>query len=87
MSVVAAAGGEMLGAVFHFLNEELLPNLRGLGEQPGATSRQKVISQIMSSVEHTRIDTERNFLDVIDKVDEIDHTTVDTTHVFTLSQV
>ena len=41
----------------------------------------------MSSVEHTRIDTERNFLDVIDKVDEIDHTSVDTTHVFTLSQV
>jgi type I restriction enzyme M protein len=76
-----------LGAVFHFLNEELLPYLRGLGEQAGATSRQKVISQIMSSVEHTRIDTERNFLDVIDKVDEIDHTMVDTTHVFTLSQV
>ena len=41
----------------------------------------------MSSVEHTRIDTERNFLDVIDKVDEIDHTMVDTTHIFTLSQV
>jgi len=76
-----------LGAVFHFLNEELLPYLRGLGERPQASSRQKVISQIMSSVEHTRIDTERNFLDVIDKVDEIDHTTVDTTHVFTLSQV
>jgi type I restriction enzyme M protein len=76
-----------LGAVFHFLNEELLPYLRGLGEQPRANSRQKVISQIMSSVEHTRIDTERNFLDVIDKVDEIDHTMVDTTHVFTLSQV
>jgi len=76
-----------LGAVFHFLSEELLPYLRGLGEQPRANSRQKVISQIMSSVEHTRIDTERNFLDVIDKVDEIDHTMVDTTHVFTLSQV
>jgi len=79
--------GGSLGAVFHFLNEELLPYLRELGEQPDATSRQKVISQIMSSVEHTRIDTERNFLDVIDKVDEIDHTSVDTTHVFTLSQV
>jgi type I restriction enzyme M protein len=79
--------GGSLGAVFHFLNEELLPYLRELGEQPGVSSRQKVISQIMSSVEHTRIDTERNFLDVIDKVDEIDHKMVDTTHVFTLSQV
>jgi type I restriction enzyme M protein len=76
-----------LGAFFHFLHEELLPHLRELGEQPQASSRQKVISQIMSSVERTRIDTERNFLDVIDKVDEIDHTMVDTTHVFTLSQV
>jgi len=65
----------------------LLPYLRRLGEQPQANSRQKVISQIMSSVERTRIDTKRNFLDVIDKVDEIDHTAVDTTHVFTLSQV
>ena len=76
-----------LGAVFEFLGSELLPYLRELGEQPNATSRQKVISQIMSGVEHTRIDTEKNFLDVIDKVDEIDHTAVDTTHVFTLSQV
>jgi type I restriction enzyme M protein len=76
-----------LGAFFHFLHEDLLPHLRELGEQPRASSRQKVISQIMSSVERTRIDTERNFLDVIDKVDDIDHTAVDTTHVFTLSQV
>ena len=76
-----------LGAFFHFLHEELLPYLRRLGEQPQANSRQKVISQIMSSVDRTRIDTERNFLDVIDKVDEIDHTAVDPTHVFTLSQV
>jgi len=76
-----------LGAFFKFLHEELLPYLRELGEQPQASSRQKVISQIMSSVERTRIDTERNLLDVIDKVDEIDHTAVDTTHVFTLSQL
>lgn len=76
-----------LGGVFEFLHQKLLPHLRELGEQPQANSRQKVISQIMSSVERTRIDTERNFLDVIDKVDEIDHESVDTTHVFTLSQV
>lgn len=76
-----------LGAVFEFVHQELLPHLRALGEQPQAASRQKVISQIMSGVERTRIDTERNFLDVIDKVDEIDHESVDTTHVFTLSQV
>ena len=36
-----------LGAFFHFLHEELLPHLRELGEQPQASSRQKVISQII----------------------------------------
>lgn len=40
-------------------------------ERPGATPRQKVISEIMSGVERTRIDTERNFLDVLEKVHEI----------------
>ena len=34
-----------------------------------------------------RIDTERNFLDVLDKVHEISDETMDPTHVFTLSQV
>lgn len=33
------------------------------------------------------IDTERNLLDVLDKVQEISNETVDPTHVFTLSQV
>jgi type I restriction enzyme M protein len=40
-----------------------------------------------SGIERTRIDTERNFLDVLDKVHEISAENVDTTHVFTLSQV
>ncbi len=41
----------------------------------------------MSGVERTRIDTERNFLHVIDKVHEISSEAVDSIHVFTLSQV
>ncbi len=76
-----------LGAFFGFVNGELLPHLRGLKDRPGATPRQKVISEMMSGVERTRIDTERNFLDVLDKVHEISAEAVDTTHVFTLSQV
>jgi type I restriction enzyme M protein len=76
-----------LGSFFAFVNGELLPHLKRLGEQPNATSRQKVISQIMSGVDRTRIDTERNFLDVLDKVDDITAEAVDPTHVFTLSQV
>ena len=76
-----------LGAFFSFVNGDLIPRLKKLRDQPNATPRQKVISEIFSGVEHTRIDTERNFLDVLDKVHEITSETVDPTHVFTLSQV
>ena len=41
----------------------------GLRNRPNATPRQKVISEIMSGVERVRMDTERNLLDVLDKVD------------------
>jgi type I restriction enzyme M protein len=76
-----------LGAVLGFVNADLLPYLRGLRDKPGATPRQKVISELMSGVERTRIDTDRNFLDVLDRVHAITAEAVDTTHVFTLSQV
>lgn len=76
-----------MNAFFGFVNRKLLPYLRGLKNRPGASARQKVISEIMSGVERVRIDTERNMLDVLDKVHEISSETVDPTHVFTLSQV
>jgi type I restriction enzyme M protein len=80
-------GEATLGAVFSFVHEELLPYLKGLEEKPGATPRQKVISEIMSGVERTRIDTEKNFLDVLDRVHALSDQHVDPTHVFPLSQV
>ncbi|MDD5140621.1 MAG: N-6 DNA methylase [Verrucomicrobiales bacterium] len=73
--------------VWKFVHEDLLPKLKGLEKQPGANARQKVISEIMSNVDRSRIDSEKNFLDVLDKVHEISSVTVDDTHVFTLSQV
>lgn len=76
-----------LGAFFGFVHGELIPHLKGLKDRPNATPRQKVISEIFSGIERTRIDTERNFLDVLDKVNEISAESVDPTHVFTLSQV
>jgi type I restriction enzyme M protein len=76
-----------LGAFFGFVNGDLIPHLKGLRNRPNATARQKVISEIFSGIEHARIDTERNLLDVLDKVHEISAENVDTTHVFTLSQV
>ena len=76
-----------LGSFFGFVNTELLRYLKGLKNKPDASARQKVISEVMTGVERVRIDTERNFLDVLDKVNEITAETVDPTHVFTLSQV
>ncbi len=76
-----------LGAFFGFVNGELLPHLKGLRDRPNATSRQTVISEIMSGVERTRVDTERNFQDVLDQLHPVRLSTVDPTHVFVLSQV
>ena len=76
-----------LGAFFGFVNGDLLPHLKGLRDRPNATVRRKVISEIISGVERVRIDTERNFLDILDKVHQISTEAVDPTHVFTLSQV
>jgi type I restriction enzyme M protein len=76
-----------LNAFMNFVNNELLPYLKGLRDTPNATPRQKVISEIMSDVDHVRIDTERNLLDIIDKVHTISNENVDSTHVFLLSQV
>ncbi|MDP3723756.1 MAG: N-6 DNA methylase [Candidatus Omnitrophota bacterium] len=82
-----ALEGGSLGAFFGFVNNDLISRLKRLRERPNATSRQKIISEIFSGVERTRIDTERNLLDVLDKVNEISDERVDKTHVFTLSQV
>jgi type I restriction enzyme M protein len=70
-----------------FVNSELIPHLKGLKDKSSATPRQRVISEIMSGVEKTRIDTEKNLLDVLDKVHEITNESVDSTHVFALSQI
>jgi type I restriction enzyme M protein len=73
--------------VVNFVNGELIPYLKKLKDRSSATPRQKVISEIMSGVEKTRIDTEKNLLDVLDKVHEITNEGIDPTHVFALSQI
>jgi len=91
----AAPGGEKrieleqgaLNAFLGFVNNDLLPHLKSLGERPNATPRQKVISETLSGVDHVRVDTERNFLDILDKLDQIRINAIDQTHMFTLSQV
>jgi type I restriction enzyme M protein len=81
------ADGSTLGSYFAFVNGKLLPYLKALKSSPDASPRQKVISEILTGVERVRIDTERNFRDVLDKVHELSLEAIDPTHVFTLSQV
>jgi type I restriction enzyme M protein len=75
------------GAFMPFVNNELIPHLRNLENKSDATSRQKIISEIFSPIEKTGIDTERNLLDILDKINELSLKHVDETHMFTLSQV
>ncbi|MBF6604843.1 MAG: N-6 DNA methylase [Chloroflexi bacterium] len=79
-------GQGAMGAFLPFVNGELLPYLRGLGERAGASARQRVISQVVSAVDKVGVDTERNLLDILDRVDAIRLEAVDQTHLFTLSQ-
>jgi Type I restriction-modification system methyltransferase subunit len=76
-----------IGSYFDFINTKLIPHLKSLRVKPGATSRQRVISEIMSSINNVRIDTEKNFLDICDKIDGITNDNIDDTHIFTLSQI
>ena len=73
------------GDIFRFLERDLLPHLRKLGARRAATPRQRLISRIVADVDETRVDTERNFLDVIDKIDDIRFGNIDDQHLFALS--
>ncbi len=83
IALTESAAGDFL----QFVNGELLSHLKGLRDNAGASVKQKVISEILSGVDKVGMDTERNFLDVLDKVDALRQESVDPTHVFTLSQV
>jgi type I restriction enzyme M protein len=75
------------GNLLAFVNAKLIPHLKIMRDRPDATPRQKIIAEILSGVERTRIDTETNLLEVLDKVHEISQKDIDPTHVFALSQV
>lgn len=76
-----------LGAFFGFVNGDLIPHLKSLARMPNATARQKIIGEALSDVERTRVDTEKNLLDVLDRVDALNLRAADETHMFPLSQV
>lgn len=76
-----------LGAFMSFVNGDLLPHLKKLRDKPGANSRQKIISEVFSAIDKTGIDTERNLLDILDRINELSIEQVEEKHMFTLSQV
>ncbi|PZS05501.1 MAG: N-6 DNA methylase [Candidatus Chloroheliales bacterium] len=73
-----------LGALFEFVNHQLLPHLKALRDQPNATSRQKVIGGIVSGIEQVRVESETSLKDVLDRIHAISD--VDPTHMFAISQ-
>ncbi|HPF37587.1 MAG TPA: N-6 DNA methylase [Phycisphaerae bacterium] len=75
------------GKLLAFVNDDLIPHLKRLRERPDASPRQMIIAEILSGVDRTRIDTETNLLEVLDKVHDISQRDIDPKHVFALSQV
>jgi len=75
-----------MGAFLAFVDGELLPYLHGLRDRPGTTPRGRVIAEVVSAVRNVSVDTERNLLDILDRVHDIHLEAVDPTHLFTLSQ-
>jgi type I restriction enzyme M protein len=75
------------GEYFAFVNGKLLPYLRALRDRPGATPKQRIISEVISAIERVRVDTESNFADVLDRVHALRLAGTDTQHQFMLSQV
>lgn len=82
------------GALFNFINKELLPHLQSLDmhpatrlPNPAASPKQRIIGRIMTAVERVRVDEEANLRDILDLVHEISIDHIDDTHFFTLSQV
>lgn len=77
--------------VWDFVHQEetgLLATLRAYTKDGSeATQRQRLIGQILSDTPRSRLDSAKTFCDVLDKVRVLTGESVDTQHVFPLSQV
>ena len=89
-----------LGDFLIFVNKHTTPEEIGQGKEkgliqymksfesdPNASIKQKIISQIFREIDKTQLASERNLLDVLDKVDNLTTENIDDTHQFPLSQV
>lgn len=76
-----------LGSFLKFVNEDLIPHLKSFENNKKASVKQKIISQIFRGTTRTRLSSERNLLDVLDKVHHLSTDNIDDTHQFPLSQL
>lgn len=65
----------------------LIQKIKSFEQSPNSTTKQKIISQIFRRIDKTRIESETNLLDVLDKIDYLTIENIDETHQFPLSQV
>jgi len=75
-----------LGSVLSFVNDELFPYLKNLGETSGASDKQKVISEIFRNKEKTILSSQTNLLDALDGVQRLSESSISDQHIFPISQ-
>lgn len=75
-----------MGAYLSFVNDDLFPYLKTLGEKPGTTNKQKVISEIFRNKEKTILASETNLLNALDKVHALTEAIISDQHMFPISQ-
>ena len=75
-----------IGSYLAFVNEDLFPHLQALGEKPGATNNQKVISEIFRNKEKTILVSETNLQNALDRVHALTEATISEQHMFPISQ-
>ncbi|MDP1854248.1 MAG: N-6 DNA methylase [Candidatus Omnitrophota bacterium] len=75
-----------LGSYLSFVNDKLFPYLKELGEKPGASNKQKVISEIFRNKEKTILASETNLQNALDKIHALAETTISEQHIFPISQ-
>lgn len=73
-------------ALLNFVNSDLFPYLRSLKDLEDATPRQKIIGEIFANIDKTRLDSQSNLVEILDKIHNICIETVDERHIFALSQ-
>ncbi len=75
-----------MGSYLSFVNDELFPFPKKLGETPGASNKQKVISEIFRNKEKTILLSETSLLNALDKIHALTEAIISDQHMFPISQ-